>query len=68
MNTCQGPRDPGTLGGPRCPKPATVMTPFGPRCDECADALEAAASSDKTLLGLLLKTKRSARMFRKPIV
>jgi hypothetical protein len=57
--TCTAPKD-RTFGKyfvERCGKIATVMTPFGPQCAECATILEKDTREGNNVIGMLLKQR-----------
>ena len=56
---CKAPAKPGTLGGPRCGKPATYTTILGPCCSACAELLRASMRSPNTLANVIAGRART---------
>ena len=58
---CSAAKYRGSIGGPRCRKPATRKTGFGELCEECFEKLQKAAEEPDTLLGMLVRHERKKR-------
>ena len=55
---CTAPRDPGTIGGPRCGAPGKYYSVLGWRCGPCWTELQLLTSRGENLLGQIVQAFR----------